>query len=67
MVTLADRQATILVEPGETVTCEFTNVRAGLLPRTGNNDLRQMLSMATLLAALGGLLMLFNRRHRVRA
>ena len=56
VVTLADRQATIVVAPGETVTCEFTNVRAGLLPRTGNNDLRQMLSMGALLAAVGGLL-----------
>ena len=65
-VSLADRQATIVVAGGETVTCEFTNALSGLLPQTGNNDLRQMLSMGTLLAAVGALLLLFNRRHRVR-
>jgi LPXTG-motif cell wall-anchored protein len=64
VVTIADRQATIVVAPGETVTCEFTNTRSGILPQTGNNDLRQMLSMVAMLAAMGALLVMFNRRHR---
>jgi LPXTG-motif cell wall-anchored protein len=66
VVSIADRQATIAVAPGETVTCEFTNAPSGQLPATGNNDLRQMLSMAAMLAGLGALLVLFDRRRRAQ-
>ena len=68
VVTLAERRPSVVVAPGETVTCTFTNGRfGGSLPATGNDDLRQMLSTGALLAGLGALFVAFNRRRRTPA
>ncbi len=64
VVTIADRGASIVVAPGETVTCTFTNAPAGTLPATGNGPLASSLATAVTLVGLGAVLVALRRRGR---
>jgi hypothetical protein len=64
VVTIADRQASIVVAPGETVTCTFTNSPTGQLPATGNRQLGASLAAAVVLIGLGMLLVSVDWRRR---
>jgi uncharacterized repeat protein (TIGR01451 family) len=64
VVTLSERQASIVVAPGETVRCEFTNRPSGELPATGNSQLSRSLATGVTLIGLGSLLVALRRRRR---
>lgn len=59
---ITDRRATIVVAPGETVQCTFTN-RIATMPPTGG-DSRTLGSLAAVLAAIGFALWLAPKRRR---
>ena len=65
VVTVAERQASIVVASGETVSCTFTNAfSGGQLPATGNRGIAQSLAAALTLIGLGGLLVAVDQRRR---
>ena len=56
MVTLTEHSASVVIAPGETVACTFTNRLTGVLPSTGSTGLTTLLAAGAGLILVGGVL-----------
>ncbi len=65
VVTLAEHSASVVIAPGETVTCTFTNrlTGSGILPSTGSSGLSTLLAAGAGFILFGGVLRAGRRRR----